>query len=117
MINKLKENETIEMHDNGEHLRDIIHINDACKAIELICRKGKLNEIYNVGLGKPISIREFINLSKKIIKSRSKLVNVKTPKFRSEAVNKNFWMDIGKIQSLGFKADFSHLDIINDLCN
>ena len=47
MINKLKEDETIELHDNGEHLREIIHINDACKAIELICRKGNLkhNEV------------------------------------------------------------------------
>ena len=117
MINKLKEDEKIELHDNGEHIRDIIHIHDACKAIELICRKGALNEIYNVGLGEPISIRNFINLAKEIIQSRSKIISINSPKFRSESVNKSFWMDVDKIQSLGFNADFSNLDIINDLCN
>jgi len=117
MVNKLKTNETIELYDNGEPIRDIIHVKDACKAIELICKKGKSNEIYNVGSGEPITIGKFINYAKDLIKSRSKITSITAPLFHSSVQNKHFWMDIQKLQSLGFKANYSNKDIIKELCN
>jgi len=116
MVNKLKMNEKIELYDKGEQIRDIMHVKDACKAIELICTKGKLNEIYNVGSGKKITTGNFINYAKDKIKSTSNLVYIDTPKFHSELQNKHFWMDTQKLLSLGFKVSYSHEDIINELC-
>ena len=112
----LKSNETIELYDNGEPIRDIIHVKDACKAIDLICRKGKLNEIYNVGSGLPITIGEFINSARKKLKSESKIVDIQSPIFHSRIQNRDFWMDTQKLTSLGFKVNFSHDQIINELC-
>ncbi len=116
MVNNLKLNKTIELYDNGEPIRDIIHVKDACKAIELICRKGKLNEIYNVGSGRPMTIGEFIKSAKVKLKSESKIIDIKTPIFHSKIQNRDFWMDTQKLQSLGFKINVSHDEIINELC-
>ena len=116
MINKLQKDETIELYDKGQQIRDIIHVKDACKAIELICKKGKANEIYNVGSGKTISIENFINYAKDKIQSNSKIKYVETPEFYANANNKYFSLDINKLLSLGFKLDFSHQDIIKEIC-
>ena len=52
MIDLLKENKSIDLYDRGEVLRDFLHVNDVCEAINLICEKGK-NDIYNVSSGHP----------------------------------------------------------------
>tara|TARA_Y100001968_G_C19427230_1_gene755040 strand:+ start:653 stop:1471 length:819 start_codon:yes stop_codon:yes gene_type:complete len=116
MVNKLKTNETIELYDNGEPIRDIIHVKDACNAIDLICKKGKTNEIYNVGSGKPITIGKFVDIAKARIRSKSRIISIDAPEFHSKVQSKDFWMDNQKLQSLGFKLNFSHEDIINELC-
>ena len=74
MVNKLKINERIELYDKGEQTREIMHIYDACKAIELICRKGKLNQIYNVGSGELIKVSSFISDAKEKLKSKSEII-------------------------------------------
>ena len=117
MINKLKKNEAIELYENGETSRDIMHVKDVCKAINLICTKGKINEIYNVGSGKPISIGEFINLARYKLQSKSEIQYVNTPLSQSKVVNKDFWMDNSKLKSLGFEIEFTNDLIIDELCS
>lgn len=62
----------IKVWGDGSEIRDFLYINDLCRFIELAIKKQKNNfEIYNVGLGKGISIK---NLVKKVIeKSKKKL--------------------------------------------
>lgn len=65
------------VYGKGENVRDWLYVEDHCKAIDLIVRKGKVGEIYNVGghnekknidivklickeLGKPESLIEFV---------------------------------------------------------
>ena len=117
MINKLKKNELIELYENGKTLRDIMHVKDVCKAVNLIRTKGKTNEIYNVGSGKPISIGQFINLARYKLQSKSEIQYVKTPITQSKVVNQDFWMDISKLKSLGFNNEFTNDLIIDELCN
>ena len=73
MINKLKVNEPIEIYNKGLPIRDIMHVYDICEAINLICRSGQANQIYNVGSGKPIQIGNLINMAKKELLSKSKV--------------------------------------------
>ena len=62
MINRLKEGLDIELYENGDIIRDFLHVEDACNAIELICSKSPRNQIYNVGGGKPIKIKTILFL-------------------------------------------------------
>ena len=49
IILRLLNNLQIPVYGNGLNKREWIHVNDFCDAIELILRKGKINNIYNVG--------------------------------------------------------------------
>ncbi len=117
IINKLKTNKNIELNDKGDQIREIIHVKDACRAIELICKKGSLNQIYNLGSGEIIKIESFINHAKEKLQSKSKIIYLNTHKSKLENQQNHFWMDSKRLNDLGFKKQFCYEDIINDICN
>ncbi|MEM2963181.1 MAG: dTDP-glucose 4,6-dehydratase [Candidatus Anstonellales archaeon] len=49
MITNLLQRKKIPLYGSGEQIRDWIHVYDNCEAIELVIRKGKKGEIYNIG--------------------------------------------------------------------
>jgi dTDP-glucose 4,6-dehydratase len=72
-ISNLMRDEPVPVYGDGLQVRDWIHVADHCAAIELVWRKGRLGEVYNIGgraektnlemthqllrlLGKPISL-------------------------------------------------------------
>ncbi len=116
MINRIKENKSINLYDNGEVFRDFLHVHDVCKAIDLICKKGNINEIYNVGSGKPTKIKYLIELSKKITNSSSKINYITPPEFHTKVQNKDFWMENKKLRDLGFNQTISVEEIVEELC-
>lgn len=77
IIKKALANEALPVYGNGSNVRDWLHVYDHCTAIDLIVRKGKDGEIYNIGghnertnlevikrilkfLGKPESLITFV---------------------------------------------------------
>lgn len=115
MINLIKENKSINLYDQGEVYRDYLHVHDVCKAIDLICRKGKKNEIYNVSSGSPTKLKTIIELAFKFSNSNSKIHYIKPPTFHSNVQNKDFWMDNTKIKKLGFKQSIFIEEIVKEL--
>lgn len=49
MIVKALANEKMPIYGSGENVRDWLYVKDHCKAIDMIIRKGKIGEVYNVG--------------------------------------------------------------------
>ena len=49
MIQKALKNEKLPVYGDGLNVRDWLHVYDHCEAIDLIVRKSKVGEIYNVG--------------------------------------------------------------------
>lgn len=49
MIRKALNNEPLPVYGNGENVRDWLYVLDHCNAIDLIIRKGRDGEVYNVG--------------------------------------------------------------------
>ena len=49
MIKKALANEPLPVYGNGSNVRDWLHVYDHCTAIDLIVRKGRDGEVYNVG--------------------------------------------------------------------
>lgn len=49
MIQKALKNETLPVYGNGQNVRDWLYVGDHCNAIDLIVRKGRDGEVYNVG--------------------------------------------------------------------
>jgi len=49
MIIRAMNDQNLPVYGNGENVRDWLYVEDHCSAIDLIMRKGKVGEIYNVG--------------------------------------------------------------------
>lgn len=49
MIQKARKGEKLPVYGDGKNVRDWLHVSDHCNAIDLIVRKGRDGEIYNVG--------------------------------------------------------------------
>lgn len=49
MISRALANEDLPVYGKGENVRDWLHVKDHCAAIDLIVRKGRSGEVYNVG--------------------------------------------------------------------
>ena len=116
MINELVEHRDVKMYDNGSHIRDVMHVGDVCRAIKLVMDKGKVNEIYNIGSGKPTTVSEMMHLAKQYSRSRGKLISIDPPEFHNNVQTQNFYLDTTKLKSLGFEQHLTNEFIVNDLC-
>ena len=48
-INNIKNNKSLPVYGDGQYTRDWLYVEDHATAIDLIFRKGKVNETYNIG--------------------------------------------------------------------
>lgn len=69
MIMLADENKPLTLYGDGQNQRNYLHVTDNVKAIDLIVRKGKTGEIYNVASGCRYSN---VNVAKKILKIMGK---------------------------------------------
>jgi len=116
MIDLLKKDEDVYLYDNGTPVRDVMHVDDVCRAIKLICDEGNINEIYNVGSGQPISIGDIIGKAKEYLGSNSTIKYKEAPEFHKIVQAKDFWFDTSKLNQLGFKQSIPIDKIIEELC-
>lgn len=116
MIAHMRDGQPIRLYNEGTDIRDILHVQDVCRAIDLVITKGEKNQIYNIGSGQPTKVGDIINKAKELLNSSSEIVSVPSPKFHSVVQTKDFWMDTTKLKSLGFEQKISLDDLIKQLC-
>ncbi len=64
-LNTLFKGETLKVYGNPENIRDYIHLEDMCKAVEYSFA-GKNNfDIFNIGSGKGLSVNNVLNYMEK----------------------------------------------------
>ncbi|KQC13391.1 MAG: dTDP-glucose 4,6-dehydratase [Desulfuromonas sp. SDB] len=61
-VTNLLENKEIPLYQSSSHQREWIHVNDHCRAIDLIINKGKSGETYNVGTGVEKSVEQISDI-------------------------------------------------------
>jgi len=115
MIDLLKKGEDINLYEGGYVLRDLMHVDDVCKAIKLVCDSGELNTIYNIGSGNPTALRFVMEKAKQYLNSQSKFTSIDTPRFHDIVQSRDFYMDVSKLKSLGFKQTISLDDGIKSI--
>ncbi|MBR3127810.1 MAG: dTDP-glucose 4,6-dehydratase [Solobacterium sp.] len=49
MISRALADESLPVYGNGQNVRDWLYVTDHCNAIDLIIRKGRIGEVYNIG--------------------------------------------------------------------
>lgn len=48
-ISRIINDEPVPIYGDGKHIRDWLHVEDHCSAIDLVLHKGELGEVYNIG--------------------------------------------------------------------
>lgn len=116
LMNQLKENKELTLYDGGDVLRDYMHVDDVCRAIQLVINKGELNSIYNVATGRPEKFYDIIYRAKEFLHSSSKLTAVEAPEFYQKVQAKNFSLNVDKFKKLGFEEELSIDEGLRLLC-
>src|SRR5205085_11401411 len=66
MISRALANQHLPVYGDGRQVRDWIHVQDHCQALDLILRKGREGEVYNIGGECEL---ENINVARRILKA------------------------------------------------
>jgi nucleoside-diphosphate-sugar epimerase len=100
-INRFKSigNKKFNILGSGEETRSFIYIDDFIDAFDLILRKGKHLNIYNIGTSEKVKIKKLAFLISKFFNKKILFNNQKIAK----GSTKNRCPDITKIKKLGFK--------------
>lgn len=96
--------EDIEMYEGGNVMRDLLHVDDVVKGIELIVEKAEVNEIYNLASGQSIVLGELLSQLKFLANSNSILKSIETPRFHKIVQSRDSVIDISKVRKLGFEV-------------
>jgi len=89
----------LEVQGSGNETRSFINIKDFIKAFDILLKKGKNLNIYNIGTNERITVKKLTKMILKILKSKKMI------KYRKLAKGgtKHRCPDIKKISKLGFK--------------
>lgn len=100
--------------EDGLQSRDFVHVNDVCQALILALENNAVNgEIFNVGTGTPITIKEVAEIITE--KINPKLKPVFNQQYRIGDI-RHCVADISKIKNkLGYKPSINFKEGINDL--
>ncbi len=110
---KLAINKNFLIHGTGNEIRSFIHIEDFVSGFDKIFKKGKNQEIYNIGTNEKVKISSLAKLIAKILNKKIKLK--KTNILKGSPTKR--CPDIKKIKKLGFKQNISLKDGIKKVLN
>ena len=102
----------INLYDGGENIRDFMHVEDICRAINLIVKNSLINDIINVGSGIPHKFIDMMSYIKNKTSSKSKFISVEAPRFHKVVQVQDMYLNVDKLKSLGFEPKY---DIWNGL--
>jgi dTDP-glucose 4,6-dehydratase len=101
-ITNALEDKALPLYGKGTNVRDWLFVEDHCRALDIVMRKGGLGEVYNVGANNEV---QNIDIAETIVdrleKPRSLI------KFVADRLghDKRYALDCGKIHSLGWKPE------------
>ena len=112
-INNILNNKNPFLFEDGEQLRDYIHVNDLVRAKYHLLTKKKVNQsIYNLGTGKSTSLKKLIKIINEI--NSSNIDPYISNEFRVGDIRSSF-ADIKAISNLGFKSKINLKDGLNEM--
>lgn len=107
MINEIIEGRDVNMYDGGLVYRDYIHVDDVVDAINLVIDRGEINEIYNIGNGNKVYIKEVMEMVKLWTNSPANLKSIETAEFHKKVQTKDMVLDVSKLKSLGYQPKYT----------
>lgn len=117
MVTRIKNNESINLYDNGIHTRDYIDVEDVAQAIKLVIETGAVNEIYNIGNGESVKIGDVIRYAVDKTNSRSEIIPVEPTHLHTVVQTPHFYADVSKLRALGYQRRVPLWESIDRIIN
>lgn len=103
LIEEVVKGNDINLYDRGENIRDFLHIEDVCRAIDTCVNSDKTaNSIVNIGSGKATKFIDVMNYVKSKTNSPSNFNFVDPPHFHKVVQVQDMYLDVSTLRSLGF---------------
>jgi len=100
MITNWIDGEPFPLYGDGRNVRDWLYVVDHARAIDLVLRRGRVGEIYNIGGTRSAANRTLIGEVRRIMGVGSELVR-RVPDRPGH--DRRYALDCGKLKSLGFR--------------
>lgn len=115
-INLLKEGKDVELFGDGQFYRDFIHVKDCVRAIETVITQGRPNEVYNIGNGHPgPTYAEILEHVRVLLNSTGRIIYKEPSAFQKNTPVGSFYLDVTKLNELGFKSEYTGWELIEEL--
>ena len=99
-ISNALEDRPLPLYGDGKNVRDWLYVLDNCAAVDLVLRRGKDGEIYNVGGGTEV---ENVVLTRQILRILGKPESLITPVADRPGHDRRYALDASKLAALGWK--------------
>jgi dTDP-glucose 4,6-dehydratase len=95
----------VPLYGDGRNVRDWLHVEDHCRAIDLLIEEGQSGEVYNIGGGNEI---ENVDLTHRILALVGKPSSLIKPVQDRQGHDRRYCLDTTRLRSLGWspRADF-----------
>jgi dTDP-glucose 4,6-dehydratase len=111
-ITNLMDGKKVPLYGDGLNMRDWLHVDDHCQALQLVAESGRPGEIYNIGGGTELTNRE---LTARLLDALGADESMVQPVIDRKAHDRRYSVDITKIQEeLGYQPRVSFDDGLAD---
>jgi dTDP-glucose 4,6-dehydratase len=87
------------LYGDGLNVRDWLHVEDHCRALDLLIERGHAGEVYNIGGGNEITN---VDLTNKILALVDRPASLITPVADRPGHDRRYSLDTGKLRALGW---------------
>jgi dTDP-glucose 4,6-dehydratase len=90
----------VPLYGDGRNVRDWLHVDDHCRAIDLLIDKGVDGEVYNIGGGNDVMN---VDLTRRILAALDKPLSLVKPVADRPGHDRRYCLDTSKLRSLGWE--------------
>ena len=112
VMQKLIDNETVELYYKGDFFRDYIDVRDCAKAINLVIQSAPLGSITNISNGIPVKFKDVVDYTIKYCGSCSEITDHSNTEFHEQVQVKSMYLHNGKLEKLGYKPEYKIEDTL-----
>jgi len=95
------------LYGDGRHIRDWLHVEDHCRALDLLIDRGEHGEVYNIGGGNEVTN---IDLTNRILELLDRPRSLIEPVQDRPGHDRRYSLDTTKLRALGWKPRHRFLD-------
>lgn len=103
-ISRILNDEKVPVYGNGQNIRDWLHVQDHCSAIDLVMHKGNDGEVYNVGGHNEKTNLEVVQTIIKALGKSEDLIEFVEDRLGHD---KRYAIDPTKLEKLGWKPTYN----------